>query len=130
MMHKPGIFPLLHPKLKLKKEWVSMNLIPCVRPFSCDEHRIILCDFSFQKEFESHKSKLKGGAFRLNLYPKDYFEGNPYRSDKPLPPLKKKTEKKQAVKPFKPSSPAKEVGKTKMPPCNVYLFCFKHFTHT
>ncbi|XP_077333444.1 cilia-and flagella-associated protein 96 [Lithobates pipiens] len=63
-----------------------------------------------KKEFESHKSKLKGGAFRLNLYPKDYFEGNPYRSDKPLPPLKKKAEKKQVVKPFKPSSPAKEPG--------------------
>ncbi|XP_069833829.1 cilia-and flagella-associated protein 96 [Dendropsophus ebraccatus] len=63
-----------------------------------------------KKEMESHKGKLKGGAFRLNLYPKDFFDINPYRSDKPLPPLKKKTEKKDNVKPFKPSSPAKSPG--------------------
>lgn len=66
--------------------------------------------FLFQKEFESHKSRLKGGAFRLNLHPKDYFDMNPFGSDKPLPPLKKKAEKKPIVKVFKPSSPAKEVG--------------------
>ncbi|KAG8592146.1 hypothetical protein GDO81_000423 [Engystomops pustulosus] len=63
-----------------------------------------------KKEMDSHRSKLKGGAFRLNLYPKDYFDINPYHSDKPLPPLKNKTEKKVTVKPFKPSSPAKSPG--------------------
>ncbi|XP_053315216.1 UPF0602 protein C4orf47 homolog [Spea bombifrons] len=63
-----------------------------------------------KREFESHKQKVKGGAFRLNLYPKDYFDGNPYHSDKPLPPLKKKDGKKETVKPFKPSSPAKDPG--------------------
>ncbi|XP_075716296.1 cilia-and flagella-associated protein 96 isoform X2 [Rhinoderma darwinii] len=59
---------------------------------------------------EIDKSKFKGGAFRLNLYPREYFDINPYHSNKPLPPLKKKTEKKVDVKPFKPSSPAKEPG--------------------
>ncbi|KAG9479852.1 hypothetical protein GDO78_011729 [Eleutherodactylus coqui] len=63
-----------------------------------------------KKEMDMHKSKVKGGAFRLNLYPKEYFDINPYRSDKPLPPLKKKTEKKVTVNPFKPSSPAKSAG--------------------
>ncbi|XP_068134796.1 cilia-and flagella-associated protein 96 [Hyperolius riggenbachi] len=63
-----------------------------------------------KKESEGHKSRLKGGAFRLNLHPKDFFDGNPYRTDKPLPPLRKKEAKKEAVKPFKPSSPAKEPG--------------------
>ncbi|CAJ0956325.1 unnamed protein product [Ranitomeya imitator] len=61
-----------------------------------------------QKEMERHKSKLKAGAFRLNLYPKEYFDINPYRTDKPLPPLKSKKEMKANVKPFKPSSPGKE----------------------
>ncbi|XP_040274687.1 UPF0602 protein C4orf47 homolog [Bufo bufo] len=63
-----------------------------------------------RKEMDSHKSKLKSGAFRLNLYPKEYFDINPYRSDRSLPPLKSKTEKKVNVKPFKPSSPAKAPG--------------------
>ncbi|XP_077135730.1 cilia-and flagella-associated protein 96 [Ranitomeya variabilis] len=63
-----------------------------------------------KKEMEWHKSKLKGGAFRLNLYPKEYFDINPYRTDKPLPPLKSKKEMKVNVKPFKPSSPGKEPG--------------------
>ncbi|KAM4810573.1 cilia-and flagella-associated protein 96 isoform 2-T3 [Rhinophrynus dorsalis] len=62
------------------------------------------------KEFERHKAKFKGGAFRLNLHPKEYFDANPFYSDKHLPPLREKTKKKESVKPFKPSSPAKEAG--------------------
>ncbi|KAM5193282.1 cilia-and flagella-associated protein 96 [Mantella aurantiaca] len=87
-----------YPNLTLGKEY----------PYASDDY-----DRSrdlMKKELESHKSKLKGGAFRLNLYPKDYFDLNPYHSDKSLPPLKKKTEKKQVVKPFKPSSPSKDPG--------------------
>ncbi|NP_001088214.1 UPF0602 protein C4orf47 homolog [Xenopus laevis] len=63
-----------------------------------------------KKEIEHHKSKLKGGAFKLNLHPKDYFEPNPYYTDKTLPPLKVHSQKKETEKPFKPSSPAKEAG--------------------
>ncbi|KAM4710559.1 cilia-and flagella-associated protein 96 isoform 1-T2 [Discoglossus pictus] len=63
-----------------------------------------------KKELENHKARLKGAAFKLNLFPKEYFDGNPYITDKPLPPLKQKSEKKETVKPFKPSSPAKVTG--------------------
>ncbi|XP_075045567.1 cilia-and flagella-associated protein 96 isoform X2 [Mixophyes fleayi] len=77
-------------------------------PYSSEDYDIFR--ELMKKEFESHKAKLKDGAFRLNLYPKEYFDVNPYRSDKPLPPLKNKAEKTQSVKPFKPSSPAKVPG--------------------
>jgi len=38
-----------------------------------------------RKEF---KSKMKAGAFKLNMHPTSYFNENPYRSDKHLPKLK------------------------------------------
>jgi len=38
-----------------------------------------------RKEF---KSKMKAGAFKLNMHPVSYFNENPYRSDKHLPKLK------------------------------------------
>lgn len=52
----------------------------------------------------------KGGAFRLNLHPKTFFDGNPYKSDKPLPPIKESKSNKAIVKPFKQSSPGKEIA--------------------
>ncbi|XP_078579529.1 cilia-and flagella-associated protein 96-like [Branchiostoma floridae x Branchiostoma japonicum] len=62
------------------------------------------------REMDGSKKLMKGSAFRLNLAPKDYFDGNPYRSDRPLPPSKKMPSAKRDFKPFKPSSPAKRVG--------------------
>ncbi|XP_078534992.1 cilia-and flagella-associated protein 96 [Lissotriton helveticus] len=61
-------------------------------------------------ENERHRSQLKGGPFRLNMYPREYFDVNPFHSDRPLPPLKKTEEKIKEATPFKPSSPAKEPG--------------------
>ncbi|XP_046855147.1 UPF0602 protein C4orf47 homolog [Xenia sp. Carnegie-2017] len=52
----------------------------------------------------------KGGAFRLNLHPNAFFDGNPYKTNKPLPPLKENKPKPHIVKPFKQSSPGKEIG--------------------
>lgn len=52
---------------------------------------------------------MKGGAFKLNMHPTDYFDENPYRGDRPLPPAKKQSDHKIDVKPFKPSSPGKNV---------------------
>ncbi|KAL0973933.1 hypothetical protein UPYG_G00213130 [Umbra pygmaea] len=63
-----------------------------------------------KKENRNHKALLKGGAFRLNLHPKDCFDNNPSKLDKPLPPLKKAEEKDRSVVPFKPSSPSKRIG--------------------
>ncbi|KAK1903601.1 UPF0602 protein C4orf47 like, partial [Dissostichus eleginoides] len=56
--------------------------------------------------------KLKDGPFKLNLHPRDYFQGNPYRSDKPLPPANKPlpSDQKISVVPFKPPSPNKKIG--------------------
>ncbi|XP_033949372.1 cilia-and flagella-associated protein 96 [Pseudochaenichthys georgianus] len=65
-----------------------------------------------KKEAAIHHSKLKDGPFRLNLHPRDYFQGNPYRSDKPLPPANKPlpSDQKMSVVPFKPPSPNKKIG--------------------
>ena len=42
----------------------------------------------FQIERKEFKSKMKAGAFKLNMHPTSYFNENPYRSDKHLPKLK------------------------------------------
>ncbi|XP_072519753.1 cilia-and flagella-associated protein 96 [Salminus brasiliensis] len=64
-----------------------------------------------KREIIAHKSMLKGGPFRLNLHPKECFDCNPYKLDKPLPPSKKTEEKKtHFAVPFKPSSPSKKIG--------------------
>uniref|UniRef100_A0A3P8S1Y1 Cilia-and flagella-associated protein 96 n=1 Tax=Amphiprion percula TaxID=161767 RepID=A0A3P8S1Y1_AMPPE len=59
-----------------------------------------------------HRSRLRDGPFKLNLYPRDYFQGNPYRSDKPLLPAHKPLPpaQKDSPVPFKPSSPSKRIG--------------------
>ncbi|KFO99400.1 UPF0602 protein C4orf47 [Calypte anna] len=63
-----------------------------------------------KKARELHKQLLKGGPFKLNLYPQEYFDANPYFNDKPLPPVKKAVPKKPVAPPFKPSSPGKKPG--------------------
>ena len=37
---------------------------------------------SCQKEVESHQKKMKGGPFKLNSHPKDYFQENPFKADR------------------------------------------------
>ncbi|XP_069710986.1 cilia-and flagella-associated protein 96 [Phaenicophaeus curvirostris] len=74
-------------------------------PDEYDRERIIA-----KKAWEEHKRLLKGGPFKLNLYPQEYFDKNPYFNDKPLPPVKKSPPKKPIATPFKPSSPAKKSG--------------------
>lgn len=56
---------------------------------------------------------MKGGAFRLNLHPKAYFDNNPYKTDKPMPPYKEVKRENPTLKPFQPSSPGKEIGGSK-----------------
>lgn len=65
---------------------------------------------NLQKENEEHHRLLKGTAFKLNLYPREYFDANPYMSDEPLPPIKKVEKKEIVGSPFKPSSPGKKVS--------------------
>lgn len=66
-----------------------------------------------RKDQVASRSAMKGGAFKLNMHPRTYFDSNPYYADKPLPPLKKKPVGKSDIKPFKPSSPAKVIGGSK-----------------
>ncbi|XP_071396083.1 cilia-and flagella-associated protein 96-like [Centroberyx affinis] len=75
-----------------------------------------------KREVVTHRSKLKGGPFKLNLHPRDFFHGNPYRSDKPLPPAQKPLPptQKQFPVPFKPSSPSKQIGGMKAGTFDVY----------
>ena len=63
-----------------------------------------------QKENEAHRKALKGGAFKLNMHPTTYFDGNPFKSDRPLPPAKSEKSAKPDVKPFRPSHPGKKVN--------------------
>lgn len=63
-----------------------------------------------QKERKEDKKQVKGGAFKLNSHPKDLFDENPYRHDRPLPPIKDPKISKDKPKPFKPSNPAKLVS--------------------
>ncbi|EDO34007.1 predicted protein [Nematostella vectensis] len=63
-----------------------------------------------KKEMDTSGKQMKGGAFKLNLHPKSYFDGNPYKSDRPLPPVKDGRKAKPDFKPFKPSHPPKEIG--------------------
>lgn len=63
-----------------------------------------------RKELAQHKTQMKAGAFRLNMAPTSFFDGNPYRSDKALPPVRKSASdvsKKDGPTPFKPSNPGK-----------------------
>lgn len=65
-----------------------------------------------QREAAIHHSKCKNGPFTSSLHPRDYFQSNPYRSNKPLPPAHKPLPDTQATPPvpFKPSSLAKKVS--------------------
>ncbi|XP_028272681.1 cilia-and flagella-associated protein 96 [Parambassis ranga] len=68
-----------------------------------------------KKEAAVHHSKLRDGPFKLSSHPKDYFQSNPYHSDKPLPPANKPLPlaKKVSLLPFKPPSPSKRMGGNK-----------------
>ncbi|XP_069388083.1 cilia-and flagella-associated protein 96 [Paralichthys olivaceus] len=65
-----------------------------------------------KREAAIHRSKLRDGPFKLNLHPRDYFQGNPYHSDKPLTPAQKPLPpaQKMSLVPFKPPSPGKRIG--------------------
>ena len=56
---------------------------------------------------------MKGAAFKLNMHPNAYFDHNPFKSDKPLPPAKSASSGKSDVKPFRPSNPGKQVHYSK-----------------
>lgn len=56
-----------------------------------------------EKDHKDSIKKRKAGSFKLNLHPKDFFEENPFRSDKPTPPAKSSGTKKEHLKPFVPS---------------------------
>ncbi|KAF6083757.1 hypothetical protein HJG60_001848 [Phyllostomus discolor] len=65
---------------------------------------------NFKKQNEEHHHLLKGAPFKLNLYPREYFDTNPYFLEKPLPPIKKAETKAAPGGPFKPPSPGKKAG--------------------
>lgn len=64
-----------------------------------------------QRQEAIHRSKLRHGPFKMSIHPQDYFQKNPYRSDKPLPPAHRPLPPKEKVSviPFKPPSPSKQV---------------------
>ncbi|KAK2849569.1 hypothetical protein Q5P01_009403 [Channa striata] len=65
-----------------------------------------------KKDAATHRSKLRDGPFKLNLHPSDYFQANPYGSDRPLPPAPRLPSPAHRVSlaPFKPPSPSKQTG--------------------
>ncbi|KAM9413720.1 cilia-and flagella-associated protein 96 isoform 2-T3 [Salvelinus alpinus] len=100
-----------------KKPYPNVTLSKVV-PYSSDPYD--RANEMLKKETVSHKAMLKGGAFHLNLHPKECFDNNPYKLDKPLPPLKRLEEKKRFVVPFKPSSPNKTIGGMKAGTFDIY----------
>ncbi|XP_006015952.1 UPF0602 protein C4orf47 homolog [Alligator sinensis] len=77
-------------------------------PHSADVYEI--GRINAKKAHEVHQNLVKGGPFKLSLYPREYFDVNPYHDDKPLPPVKKSPPEKPIASPFKPSSPSKKPG--------------------
>ncbi|CAN9514535.1 unnamed protein product [Ophioblennius macclurei] len=66
-----------------------------------------------KREAVAHRSKLQDGPFKLNLHPREYFQKNPYGSEKTLPALQKPPAppvQRLIQVPFKPSSPSKRIG--------------------
>lgn len=82
------------------------------------DHKIDPYDRARELRAKDHKehmalcSKVTTKPFRLHNHPKTFFDGNPYRTDKPLPKSKPKAElsKKGIKTPFRPSHPPKAVG--------------------
>ena len=66
------------------------------------------------------KQMMKGTAFKLNLHPKEYFDSNPYLTEKPMPIYKETNKEQLTLKPFLPSSFGKEIGGSK-------AGCFSHY---
>lgn len=68
-------------------------------------------------ERQEHKKKMISTPFKLNLHNNSLFDPNIFKSDKPLPPVRKSHEeptKGRRVKlPFKQSSPGKDIGNCK-----------------
>lgn len=52
---------------------------------------------------------IRGNPFKLNPHPLDHFVENPYRTDKKFPRSPEAKPKKDTLKPFRPSQPAKLV---------------------
>ncbi|XP_054879279.1 UPF0602 protein C4orf47 homolog isoform X1 [Poeciliopsis prolifica] len=77
---------------------------------------------ALKREGAIHRSKLRDGPFRINLHPQVYFQGNPYHSDKALPPAQKplQPQKNVSMVPFKPTSPSKQIGGMKAGTFDVY----------
>jgi hypothetical protein len=67
-------------------------------------------DDQYRKEASISKKQMKAGAFRLNMAPKEFFDENPYKTDKPLPPARKSAPARESLKPFRPSNPGKDSG--------------------
>uniref|UniRef100_A0A8C9S166 Cilia-and flagella-associated protein 96 n=1 Tax=Scleropages formosus TaxID=113540 RepID=A0A8C9S166_SCLFO len=63
-----------------------------------------------KREMRAHRSLMKGPAFHFNLHPMEYFDNNPYKADRPLPPMKNPEKIKASLVPFRPSSPGKRIG--------------------
>ncbi|KAK2838695.1 hypothetical protein Q7C36_013509 [Tachysurus vachellii] len=64
-----------------------------------------------KREMADHRSKMKGGPFRLNHHTQECFDSNPYKLKKPQPLSNMPEEKKtHFAVPFKPSSPSKRTG--------------------
>nr|XP_056711788.1 UPF0602 protein C4orf47 homolog [Euleptes europaea] len=80
------------------------------KPYS---HSVELYDIgrlNFKKTSEDHHRLMKGGPFKLDLYPREYFDMNPYIDEGSAPPPKKPPAQVPIQTAFKPSSPGKKPG--------------------
>ncbi|KAJ6668604.1 hypothetical protein lerEdw1_012086 [Lerista edwardsae] len=80
------------------------------KPYAHSVELYDIARINFKKTSEEHHRLMKGGPFKLNLYPRDYFDPNPYYDEKPVPPARKETTVVKLQNPFKPPSPPKKPG--------------------
>ncbi len=74
---------------------------------------IHLDQYFLQRERKAAAKKIKGGAFKLNSHPNDFFDENPYKTEKPQPQYREPQRGGDKPKPFIPSNPPKKVRKIK-----------------
>ena len=73
-----------------------------------------------EAERRAAQKKIIGGPFKLNMHPRATFTDNPFKLDKPLPAVRKPSEKTIPINtPFKPSSPSKKVSTS----CELLKIC-------
>jgi hypothetical protein len=73
-----------------------------------------------KKEMDASAKKRKAGPFKLSSHCKEFFQENPFHSDKTFPSKSAGISNKDKYKPFQPTSPGKIIGGCKAGTFSIY----------